>query len=449
MDNDKMKNDMDDFYKKCIDNYSKSQSKNTDNEIKNTEIETQTESENYNADIDQPIDNDLTDDEISKDNAQINNDDLTVAVNNVSKKRKKKKKKSHHISVSIILVTLILSVSAILAMAVITFSGDVLGMSGSSTLHPVNIPEGASNKKIAQILKDDGIIEFPNLFLNFCKLSDPNAVFQPGDFHGLSASMSYKDIIKELKKSKPKEVIEIMFQEGITLNAAAKKLQEKGICDAEAFIKAFNEKDVAKLDFDNLVSSNPLKFNKMEGYLFPDTYEFYADCDPEYVAEVIKLNFNKKVYNVYYSEMQKQGLDLDEVITLASIVQSEAPTKVNMEKVASVYWNRLNNSNRFPKLQSCPTRDYVTNVIKPNIKLGNDKMYDAYNTYKCSGLPVGAISNPGIEAIEAVLKPAKTDYYFFCTNLKTKEFFYAKTDKEHEANIKKAGLNNKDAMGVG
>ena len=93
-----------------------------------------------------------------------------------------------------------------------------------------------------------------------------------------------------------------------------------------------------------------LKFYKMEGYFFPDTYDFYIGTDPEYVVEVIKLNFNKKVYNAYYTKMKEKNLTLDEVITLASIVQREAANISDMKMVASVFWNRLNNSSTFPLL---------------------------------------------------------------------------------------------------
>ena len=111
-----------------------------------------------------------------------------------------------------------------------------------------------------------------------------------------------------------------------------------------------------------------------------------------------------------------------------------------MKLVASVFWNRLNNSSTYPMLQSDPTSKYVKNIIIPNEKVENEQMYIAYDTYKGKGLPPGAICNPGIDAIEAVLYPSQTDYYYFCANVKTKKIYYAKTLAEHNRNLKLAGI---------
>lgn len=369
------------------------------------------------------------------------NDIKKQTVKTVSKKKKKKKKKKRSVAGGIIIVTIILAISAILSTAIIVFSTDVFGLSGNQDIITIEVPKGASITSVAQMLHDEGIIDYPKLFINFCKLSNKDLVFYPGN-HELRDRMSYNDIINNLKTQgkSEKDLVKIMFPEGITLQEAAQKLEEYEICDAEDFIWAFNTQDHKQLDFDNLVPDNDLKFYKMEGYCFPDTYEFYKYSQPEYVANYIKTIFSKKVYTPYYEEIKEKGLTLDQVITLASMVQSEAPTKVDMEKVASVFWNRLNNSNNYPLLQSDPTTNYVEDVIKANIDIPNEEMFTAYDTYKGKGLPPGAICNPGVEAIEAVLHPAETDYLYFCADLKTQKIYYAKTLAEHEANLKKAGL---------
>jgi UPF0755 protein len=138
--------------------------------------------------------------------------------------------------------------------------------------------------------------------------------------------------------------------------------------------------------------------------------------------------------------MEDMGLTLDETITFASIVQAEAGNVRDMKNVASVFWNRLNSADEFPLLQSDPTTKYVNNVIMPNIDLQADEMFRAYNTYEGAGLPPGAICNPGLDAITAVLYPAETDYYFFCANIDTDEVYYAETLDEHEENLIIAGL---------
>ena len=146
-----------------------------------------------------------------------------------------------------------------------------------------------------------------------------------------------------------------------------------------------------------------------------------------------------------YDKMQEQNLSLNQVITLASMVQAESANKEQMRMVASVFLNRFNNSLDFPKMQSDPTKKYVNEVIKSNIKMSSydlyQKVFDSYDTYVGVGLPPGPICNPGIDAIEAVLDPADTDYYFFCHNIKTREIYSAKTNDEHEKNLKAAGLS--------
>ena len=131
-------------------------------------------------------------------------------------------------------------------------------------------------------------------------------------------------------------------------------------------------------------------------------------------------------------------------MTLASMVQAESANKEQMRMVASVFINRFNNSLDFLRCNLIQQK-YVNEVIKSKIKMSSydlyQKVFDSYDTYVGVGLPPGPICNPGIDAIEAVLDPADTDYYFFCHNIKTREIYYAKTNDEHEKNLKAAGLS--------
>lgn len=383
------------------------------------------------------------DNPIDKEDSFVNhfeNDDLNSNVKKAPAKKKKKKKK-RNLASTIIVITILLAVSVILSTAVIVFSSDVLGLNGSDDIVTIDIPKGTTITQVAKILEEKNIISHPKLFVQFCKLNNKNMIVYPGR-HELKDGMSYNDIIKNIKTQgkSEKDLVKIMFPEGITLQEAAEKLEEYEICNAEDFIIEFN-RSYKDLDFDGLVPDSELKFYRMEGYFFPDTYEFYKNSQPDSVCATIKTNFSRKVYTKYYALIKEKGLTLDQVIIMASMVQQEAPTKEDMEKVASVFWNRLNNSNSYPLLQSDPTSKYVVETIKPNInEVNEEEIFTAYDTYKGQGLPPGAISNPGIEAIEAVLNPAKTDYLYFCSNLKTKKFYYAKTLSQHESNLRIAGL---------
>ena len=135
-------------------------------------------------------------------------------------------------------------------------------------------------------------------------------------------------------------------------------------------------------------------------------------------------------------------MTLEETITLASLIQSEAADEAQMFGISSVFHNRLNNSSAYPHLETDPATKYVEEVIKPNIEAPNQEMYDAYNTKVCNGLPVGPISSPGAKAIEAALNPESTGYYFFVHNVETGECFYATTYEQHQANCRRLGIAN-------
>lgn len=339
-----------------------------------------------------------------------------------------------------ILTTFIIAVSMFSAVMILKVSKEILGVGKANTEVVVDIPTNSGTAAIAKILCDEGIISDENLFRTFSKIKGSDGTFIAG-IHKLNTNMSYSNIIEELQSDaiNEREVADVTFPEGITLLEAAKKLEEKGVCSADDFLNVFNN-DNFGFDFEKDAVVSKLKFYKMEGYLFPDTYRFYLDEDPMIVAKKIYKNFDSKITPDYYGRMEDLDMTLEETLTLASIVQAESANKSDMKKVASVFLNRLESPDTFPLLQSDPTTNYVEDVIMPNIDVPYQEMYDAYDTYKGPGLTPGPICNPGLDAINAVLYPAETDYYYFCSNLDTGEFFFAKTNEEHEANLVLAGL---------
>ena len=189
--------------------------------------------------------------------------------------------------------------------------------------------------------------------------------------------------------------------------------------------------------------------------MFPDTYNFYLIDDlkknpnldttkyAKMAADTMYKNFEAKITDNHKERMDELGMTLDETIILASLIQREGTNEDNMSKISSVFHNRLNDLENFPQLQSDTTYTYIERSINPLITSANmDKMndiIDAYDTYKCTGLPAGAICNPGIDAINAALYPASTDYRYFLVS-KDGVFYYAKTLEQHEQNIKDAAL---------
>lgn len=349
--------------------------------------------------------------------------------------KKKRRRVSGRLPLVLIVTTVIFTVAISLSILIISVGRDMLAIGKSDDIKIVTIPEGSNTEDVAQLLYDEGIIKIPKAFVFISKLGDSDTKYIAGE-HELSPSYAYETIINELTtdKSLEKETVDVTFVEGCDLISAGKQLEEAGVCEAERFVYYFNAGDYG-FEFENyLPASTASKFNRMEGYLFPDTYTFYVDTDPEVVCQKIYKNFNEKFKPEYYTQMKKMNMTLDEVVTLASIVQAESPDVETMKKVASVFENRLANPEEYPKLQSDPTTYYVEEVIKPNIEIPSEAIFEAYDTYQCNGIPPGAIGNPGTDAIEAVLYPADTDYYFFYANIDTGETFFAETDEGHEAN---------------
>ncbi len=353
------------------------------------------------------------------------------------KKKRRKKRKKHHSRLPgvLILVTLIFGVSIISSIVIIGFGKDMLGIGKSDSTHMIVVPEGATNQQIADMLEQDGIIKSAKAFKLFADLRNKELAYISGE-HFIRPNMAYETIINELtvvSEVERGESVQVTFPEGINLIEASNILEENGICDAEEFVFYFNSGGYGVPFEDLLPVDTALKFQRMEGYLFPDTYFFYENSTPAEVCQKIYYNFDQKMTDERLDRMEELGLTLDQLVTFASIVQLEAATTDTMNRVASVFWNRLEDTDNFGSLESDPTSNYANNVIRPNMQYFDQVKIDAYDTYKTPGLPPGAICNPGIEAIDAVLEKYESDYYFFIANIHTKVTYFSETNEEHEA----------------
>lgn len=357
------------------------------------------------------------------------------------KKRKKKGKVNNSLFGGVILVVVILTVSLVLAVGGISIGMEYYGIGKTDEDIRFNIPAGSTNSEIADILVNEGVIKNKKLFMLALKIEKPAAIY-PGDIT-LQPSSGYSEIIENLSQMRESyKTVSITFTEGESLLEIANKLEKNEVCSAEDFLFEFNKNQ--GYDFENDIDDNGDMFYRMEGYFYPDTYEFYVEDSASNVTKKLREQFEKK-YETVKSKIKNSGMSLNEVMTLASIVQLEAASESEMPKVASVFLNRLDDPDTYPMLQSDTTTNYINDVIK--VEADNtasiEHYTECYDTYKCKGLPAGPICNPGMAAINAVLDPKKTDYYYFCNNLKTGETFYAKTLDEHEENLVKAGLVKK------
>ena len=240
--------------------------------------------------------------------------------------------------------------------------------------------------------------------------------------------------------------VKITFPEGMTVIDIAERLEQNGVCTAEDFLAVCNE------PYTGIEISNPEeRVFLLEGYVFPDTYEFYKNSNAKSALDKFIKNFNQKITPEMKSKAAELGFTLDEIITLASIIQKECDKDIaECANVSSVFHNRLK-SPSFPKLQSDVTTFYIKNSLGEYLGYNPEKDFDEqndnvkkymelYSTYYCNGLPAGPICNPGVKAINAALNPADTDYVYFLTDPSGETFYYASTLTQHQKNGKEAGL---------
>ncbi len=232
--------------------------------------------------------------------------------------------------------------------------------------------------------------------------------------------------------------VRLTFPEGSTVSQFALILEEGGVCSAEEFMReANNPMNLEGFGFD--IPNQDERFFILEGYLFPDTYEFYRNEGAVSAIKRFLKNSQQKFTDEIYLRCEELGYTLDEILAMASIIQEEAGIVSEMGKVSSVLHNRLN-SGDFPRLQCDVATFYLKEFVKPYVDGERyESLKELYNTYNCYGLPAGPITNSGIDAVKAALYPEDTDYYFFITD-NDGVYHYAETWAEHVDNCNAAGI---------
>jgi UPF0755 protein len=394
-------------------------------------------------DPDEPLSPDEAYDEFDEETYEDSDEDSDEDGKHSPKGRRRKQSSAKHLIFGLVLTAIIVSLSVLASAFIVSAGREFLGLGRGSNEILLDIEDDMTIEDAADMFLREGIITDKDLFMRFTRIRGLRGMVSGS--HLFRPNMTYGDLADELLSAgiaaeDETKIISVTFPEGITLKTAAEILEDNGVCDATEFINTFNTASFG-YDFESSVRADRLEYYKMEGFCFPDTYQFFEDEEVISVVKKIYRNFNNKFTPDIIGRAEDMGLTIETLITFASIVQSEAPTHSDMKKIASVFWNRLNDPEFEPKrLQSDPTRGYVENIIMPSIGYDATEVFSAYNTYTATGLPPGAICNPGMDAVDAVLYPAETNYLYFCANVNTSETFYAVTLEEHEENLKLAGI---------
>ena len=369
---------------------------------------------------------------------------------NGSHKKRGAASKISRFATSTVLVCCFVGVAVFLAYFMLISVSDLLGLGQADKQIEVTLTDEdvSSLSATAEVLEDSGVISEKFIFEMYAKLKHKEGTFLAKTFV-LNNKWGYDQIMRHLAADEV-DIVSVTFREGMTQRQIGELLEEEGVCDAKDFYEALETEDFSSYSFDAKIPDDELRFRKYEGYIFPDTYEFYTNMNPKEVVKKFFNNFESKVNEEVIKEIHnlpnKLG-ELDNLITLASIIQKEATDFENMKMVSSVFHNCLNNNN-FPYLQSDATKNYIKNDIRQFMTEDNQEMYAAYDTEKVIGLPIGPICNPGMDAIDAAIHPAETNYYFFVSD-DAGNYYFAATDAEHEANKRKAAAVNRQLKAEG
>ncbi len=316
----------------------------------------------------------------------------------------------------------------VIAMIVFALSAfmEVKGIGGQKKVYEVHIPNGAGSSAVAKILKERDIISYPLLFKVYTRFGG-TPVYQKGG-HNLSPDMSYEQIIAKLESAPDFETgtKKIVIPEGFELRQIVELLVEKGLGTKDGFTKEIEHGDFG-YDFIDII--NPRE-NRLEGYLYPDTYMFSVDETEHQIIDKMLSAFKEKVVPVYNSISTPYSLD--QIVTMASVIEREAANDEERPLVASVFYNRIEKG---MKLESCATVQYILKERKEILSRDDTAIDSPYNTYMYEGMPVGPIASPGLNSIKAALEPADTNYYYFLATSDGEKNLFSETFEEHNKKL--------------
>ena len=327
------------------------------------------------------------------------------------------------ILIAVICVAVIIVAGAVFY---ITGLGKALDSNDTQTVSVI-ISSGSSTGQIGQILEEEGIISSADKFKIWSRIKGYDSRYKAGTYT-LSPSMDFQEIADIIVSGKV-TTVNFTIPEGYTIYQTASAIAAKGLGDYDTLVSLIEAGDY---EYDFLKDAQNNK-NKLEGYLFPNTYTVDEGMNEEQIIKVMLDQFEKQPYKVYAES--GSSYSLNDIITVASIIERECKVDEERPLVASVIYNRL--AKGMP-LQMCSTVQYVLGKQKEVLTYADTRIESPYNTYTNTGLPPGPICSPGLAAIKAALNPADTDYLYFVLSEKldgTSNFSsdYAQFEKDKAA----------------
>ena len=301
------------------------------------------------------------------------------------------------------------------------WADDVLALTRPDEEVEIVINENDDLDDVTRTLKDAGAIEYEWLFKLYCKIRGSEDFYDPG-IYTISKTCDYHALVNKLNAyAGSRGTTTLMIREGANSFDIFELLEQNGVCSREKLEEAAAS---YAYDYDFLKDIPYGSMNRLEGYLFPDTYEFYLKDEPQNVLGRLLRNFNARLDEDDLADIENSGYTMRQILTLASIVEAEAANDAERPIVASVMFNRLKDWEN-PVLGMDSTVYYGAKLMGTTFTTELDS---PYNTYLYPGIPAGPICNPGLNSIRAVLHPEDTSYYYFATGVDGINHFFKDAD---------------------
>lgn len=365
------------------------------------------------------------------------------------KKRDKLKARKNKRIFSLVWLCMVVLVSLTLASYLIKGSNDFLAVGRPEGTTTVTIPDTGITDvdQLAQLLYDSGTIDQPQFFSLYCKVKSMDQadfdLIDTGDYT-LATNLDYEDLINTLQSGNViLEEVNVTIPEGYNVLEIAAELEKNEVCDAQEFLDYVNSGDFTNYEEVAQIGDMSDRYYALEGYLFPDTYTFYKNDDLDMVIGKMLNNFHEKMSEDIREQINASGMTMDQVINLASIIQNEAANASDMYMVSAVLHNRLDwGAEAGIYTLGCDSTMFYPYRNAAAVPETGALSYGNYNTYELQGLPPGPISNPGMDAIMAALKPSAegSSYLYFC-HAADGTAYYASNEYDHMYNRQLAGLD--------
>lgn len=358
------------------------------------------------------------------------------------RKRNRVKSRKNKRIFAITWLAMVVLVSLMISSYLIGGSNDFLAIDRIEAEVEITIPENVTRDELTDILYQSHAIEKPEFFSLYCLLTTEMEYFSAGTYT-VSTTLDYEALINELQSGPDLgEEIRITFPEGLTVVELAEILEENGLHTKDEILEACNSTLFDDYDSIAAIDNSDELYYKLEGYLFPDTYDFFENDTVESILKRFVKNYENKITDEMRADIEASGYSMHEIITMASIIQAEAANADDMYMISAVLHNRLQDG----ASHDIYSLDCDSTLFYPYDKSTAPEGYlSDYSTYVSlggvNGLPAGPICNPGLEAITAAVYPSElgSTYYYFCHSSEGTPY-YASTMEEHTANLAEAGL---------